>query len=64
MQDHISEIHQQPAILGFALNPAVQAVIFAHLFDGCISEGIQHTVAGARAYDEKICEGGQAPNIQ
>lgn len=64
MQDHISEIHQQPAVLRFALNPAVQAVIFAHLIDGCIGESIQHTVAGARAYNEKICKGGQAPNIQ
>jgi hypothetical protein len=54
MDDHIAEIHHEPAVAGESFLLTFFFVFFAHVFKDTIGQRIQHAVTGARAKHEII----------
>ncbi len=54
MDDHIAVVHDQPALLRFAVHAAFLFVILFGGFEHAFGERVQHAVAGAVADDEII----------
>ena len=57
MNNHISVIHDDPAVAGEALLLSLLVVLGANVFDGGSGERVEHAVAGTVANDEVIGKG-------
>lgn len=54
MDDHVAEVHDQPAVVRLAFGAAFLFVRAFHRFQHRLGERVQHTSAGACADDEII----------
>ena len=57
MHDNVPIVNNDPAFAPLALYLALLAMCLMHGIDGCVSEGAEHTVAGAGAQDEIVGKG-------
>lgn len=58
MDDHVAEVHHQPAVLGFAFDAAFSLLFAFERLHYRFGERVQHAVAGAGAKHEVVGEGG------
>lgn len=63
MDNHITEIHDHPAVAGETLFFAPHFMLFAHVVMDGICERIDHAVAGACADDEIISKRNDILNV-
>ena len=64
MQNHVTVIYDEPAIACLTLFAAFLPVLFAHTVQYRIGQRIEHTVAGAVANDEIVCESSDVFEIE
>jgi hypothetical protein len=64
VHDHVAVVHYQPAVAGFAFQPAFLFMLCTHVIYDRFCQGVQHAVAGAVADDEVVGEGGNVFQIE
>jgi len=64
VEDDIAEINQDPALPRASFAAGGQLVLFVNRFRSRVCQGLQHSIAGARADDKVISKGSDTLNIQ
>ena len=63
MQDHVTVVHDDPAVAGESLLFSLFLEFGANVCNGGFGKRVEHAVAGAGADDEIICEGNNVLQI-
>jgi len=64
MHDYVAVVDQQPAITRVTLYLGFLAVFEAYIFQYSFGQGVQHTVAGARAEHEIVGKGSNTLDVE